>query len=367
MQGGSAPQLNSSQVAKDQFGSNIDTAVAQQLLNQVNQVGPQGSLKYDQTGTVDVGYGKTVPQFTATQTLSPEQQAIYNKTTGAQNQALDMAPQLLRNVTDATAKPIDFSGAPALASDGGALRDQAYEALMSRSRQEIGRARSRGETQAANQGIAPGSEAWRRQTQGFDESLVDAGNQAFINAGNVAGQNLDQSQTLRNQWINEALTKRTQPISDLTALLGFGGNYQQPSYVNTPQANVAATDTTSPAMANYQGQLQQFNQQHQANMGLMSGLFGLAGSGLKAGAMFGVSDVRAKENIEPVGETYDGQNLWSYNYKGDPTPRVGLMAQEVERRDPGAVVTLPGGLKAVNYTRALEPTRRAGLFGFGRG
>jgi len=72
------------------------------------------------------------------------------------------------------------------------------------------------------------------------------------------------------------------------------------------------------------------------------------------------SDERVKEDIEPVGETHDGQQLYSYRYIGDAEPRVGLLAQEVEKRDPGAVVDI-GGVKAVDYERALRPSRRIGM------
>jgi hypothetical protein len=40
------------------------------------------------------------------------------------------------------------------------------------SEQQIMNALAAGETQAANQGIAPGSEAWRRATQGWDQADV---------------------------------------------------------------------------------------------------------------------------------------------------------------------------------------------------
>jgi hypothetical protein len=68
-------------------------------------------------------------------------------------------------------------------------------------------------------------------------------------------------------------------------------------------------------------------------------------------AMF--SDERLKEFIEPVGELYDGTNVYRYNYKGDPTPRIGLMAQEVEKTNPDAVIEI-GGYKAVNYGKATQ-------------
>jgi hypothetical protein len=208
MQSGSAPTLNASQIAKDQYGYNIAGATAQQILNQVNQISPQGTLKYNQIGSEDVG-GISVPKFEAVQELSPEQRAIYDKTTGLQNQALGFAPTLLNNVQNAVSTPLDFSKLPALPADGQAARDQAFNALMSRNRTELDRQRSADATLAANQGIAPGSEAWNRLTQHNDQALTDATNQATINASQLAGQDLSQAQAIRNQGINEMLTART--------------------------------------------------------------------------------------------------------------------------------------------------------------
>lgn len=66
-----------------------------------------------------------------------------------------------------------------------------------------------------------------------------------------------------------------------------------------------------------------------------------------------LSDERLKEDVEKVGELYDGQNVYSYRYKGDPIPRIGLMAQEVERKYPDAVTEI-GGFKAVDYNKATD-------------
>ena len=74
-------------------------------------------------------------------------------------------------------------------------------------------------------------------------------------------------------------------------------------------------------------------------------------SGL-GGALF--SDAFLKEDIHKVGELRDGQNIYSYNYIGDLTPRLGLIAQEVERTRPDAVKTHPSGFKMVDYSRATE-------------
>lgn len=76
------------------------------------------------------------------------------------------------------------------------------------------------------------------------------------------------------------------------------------------------------------------------------------------GSIASMSDARAKENIKPVGELYDGQKLYRYNYKGDPETRVGLIAQEVENKNPHAVHDMGGGLKGVDYDDATRNAAR---------
>ena len=60
------------------------------------------------------------------------------------------------------------------------------------------------------------------------------------------------------------------------------------------------------------------------------------------------SDINIKENIVPEGTKWKGLNVYTYNYIGDPTPRRGVMAQEVEGIYPHAVATI-NGVKHVNY------------------
>ncbi len=68
-------------------------------------------------------------------------------------------------------------------------------------------------------------------------------------------------------------------------------------------------------------------------------------------AMF--SDERLKDNIRPVGETYDGQNIYAYDM-GDGKTQLGLMAQEVMQRKPEAVGMNDEGYLMLNYDRATE-------------
>lgn len=97
--------------------------------------------------------------------------------------------------------------------------------------------------------------------------------------------------------------------------------------------------------------------------GLLSGLLGGATSGLTSAGASGVtgleslvtwltaSDVRVKDDVEQVGEV-GGFPLYRYRYKGEPANvrRIGVMAQDVEKRLPAAVVTdRRTGVKHVDY------------------
>ena len=87
----------------------------------------------------------------------------------------------------------------------------------------------------------------------------------------------------------------------------------------------------------------------------------LGGASLLTGLFGKLSDRRAKENVEKVGELDDGQKVYAYNYKGDaPENReLGLLAQEVEKVRPEAVATGPDGLKRVDYDAATAKKRKA--------
>jgi lysozyme family protein len=87
-----------------------------------------------------------------------------------------------------------------------------------------------------------------------------------------------------------------------------------------------------------------------------------------AASVFAASDARMKDNIEQVGELYDGQPVYRYNMKGSPKTQLGLMAQDLEHNGHGDAVAGLGGVKMVDYKRATDVA--AGLaprHGFQRG
>jgi len=77
------------------------------------------------------------------------------------------------------------------------------------------------------------------------------------------------------------------------------------------------------------------------------------------------SDERLKENMEPVGKTFDGQNIYKFNYKGDGHTMLGLSAQEVEKHNPNAVHRDDQGMRMVDYESATHDAADKGHFARG--
>ncbi len=76
------------------------------------------------------------------------------------------------------------------------------------------------------------------------------------------------------------------------------------------------------------------------------------GAGLGLLSIF--SDERMKEDVKKVGKLDNNLPVYSYRFKGEPGTQIGLMAQDVEKQNPGAVATHPSGMKMVDYDRATK-------------
>lgn len=177
------------------------------------------------------------------------------------------------------------------------------------------------------------------QIQGQGQGLTEAGATPGLLTGNANAQlgaaNASYNQPLSNIQGLEGLT---------TPIAGLGG-----------QSSGTGTSTTTSSNSLYSNIL--------GGLSGLSGLNGAMGSGWLSSlgpSLAMLSDERAKENIEPVGEMHDGQTVYSYNYKGENDPQIGLLAQEVEKWAPEAVVERPDGLKAVRYDIATRKSREMG-------
>jgi hypothetical protein len=199
------------------------------------------------------------------------------------------------------------------------------------------------------QGVAPTIAGQYNTNYG---NMVNANNSLFSGAGNTASaiNNLRSGDTATMlaglQGAGAIPGLYSQPA---TAQLGaanaqYGQQFQNLAQLLQPSVALAglgsnSTGTGNSTQTNYPSWM--------SNIGT-----GISAAGTIAG-MF--SDARLKTDIEKVGKLNDGQNIYSYRYRGSNVPQIGLLAQEVERVHPEAVGEV-AGFKTVRYDLA---TRRA--------
>src|SRR6185295_18267794 len=195
------------------------------------------------------------------------------------------------------------------------------------------------------QGIAP---VIQQQYNTNKQNQMGAANTLFGAAGSTANNITQQGQVplqnilqgLQGAGMIPGLTMAPATAQVAAANASQNAPFQNLQQLLTPALGLGALGTQSSGTST----------STPANDPLMNILGGVMSG---AGLMF--SDEKLKENIEKVGMLDDGQNVYTYNYKGDSTPQLGLIAQEVLEHVPEAVHDV-GGLLAVDYSLA---TRRA--------
>ena len=335
--GGSAPPPpDYTGAAQATAAGNLEAARATAAANRTNQITPYGSLIYTANPGTDP-YGNTL--YTATQTLAPAQQDILNATNTLNQGLMNTANTGLNYANTVLSQPgINTSLLPQAGINPG----QSYQdAIMSRLGPQIDRENAALEQQLANRGIAAGTDAYNQAKQLQAQKQNDLLNSATvqgINTGLAANQ----------QGFQQAAYNQMQPINVINALR-TGSQVQNPQFASTPmQAQTAGPDLLGAANASYQNQLAAYNAQQAASGGFMGGLMSLGGAAISK-----YSDIRLKKNIKKIGTLRKGINIYSYNYidyKDLPkSKQIGVMAQEVEKVIPEAVMTMADGYKAVNY------------------
>jgi hypothetical protein len=368
--------------------------------NRPNMITPWGSQTWTRNGD----------QWTGTTTLSPGEQSALDSQQAVQLGRSQAAEGLLDRASDSFSQPIDWGSMPARAGEvqpfgfgdrvqselgpQGEIRGQlngtptdfrnrAQEATWELQRPAMEQSRESMRVQLANQGLAPGSEAYNREMNRLDDSeararlmAIDSGrvesaqifgqelaggqfeNQAQaqgfgqdLTGGQFNNQSLAQQLQMQLQAgqfnnmnrqgaIAEQVQQRQIPLNELNALL-TGQQVSMPTmpgFTNASQAQ--APQYMDAAQMTGQAGLDRYNAQ--------MGLFGnLAGAGASA---FAFSDARLKEDIRPTGDSVGGVPVVEYRYRGLPGLRVGVIAQDVLRVKPSAVVLDSSGFYKVNYS-----------------
>ena len=317
--------------------SNLDAARAATAANRVNQVTPYGNLNYTQSGTDQYGN----PTWTATTSLSDVGQQLLNN----QNQASLGLGSTINSALGRTQDMMSKGFNPNLPQVGINAGQTYYDAAMQRLQPQIKQSREALDNQLSNSGIPVGSEAYNRAQMSQaqrENDLLAANTTAGFNTGLAANQ----------QAYNQALTNYNMPLNTLSALRS-GAQVQNPTFQNAPQqATTSGADLLGASQMGYNAQMGGFNAANAAQSNFNSGLMGLGGT---LGAAAIMSDIRTKENIKPIGWLPNGLPVYEYEYKPEWKAEaghgkfVGVMAQEVEKVMPEAVITRPDGYKMVNY------------------
>lgn len=221
------------ETAASQTASNIGTAIANQRLNNMNQITPDGTLRYEETGNYQYtdplnGAVYDIPLMTAIQELSPEQQAIQDQNRRADLNMSRFAADQSEKANQLLSNPFDISsiqaggdpnsignvnlqkvgsGMPTLQSnipDAGQIqtgignsgditktygidfskdRQRVEDALLSRIQPQLDSRRKAMEINLANKGITAGSEQYESAMEDLMKGENDAYYGAILNAG----------------------------------------------------------------------------------------------------------------------------------------------------------------------------------------
>lgn len=349
--------------AREQGVANIDAARVQGRINNPNYINPYGR----QTVTWD---GDTP---TVTQQLSPEQQRILEAQQANELGMQGIAGQGLNALGGIVGRELDLSGAPRQRNAYGAtpqgdvldearlpgrgtvyqradglpagpesnevMRGQIINAMMGRANENFGREEDQKNSDLIARGLAPGTEAYKREMQRLDQARNDYRQQAEIGADqmvsgafnrdlarqqnaysqqfqdqterfnqmnqnrgmataeqgqrfNQQGQNaelgmrgqaqgFDQASRNRQQYISELLAQRQTPLNEILALMG-GSQVNNPFAVGAYNGNSQVAPAPIFGATQAQGQWDQnaYNQRVGSYNNRMTGLFNLGSAAM---------------------------------------------------------------------------------------
>ena len=253
-----------------------------------------------------------------------------------------------------------------LANQGITAGSEAYETAM----RQMADQQARDKYQALNTAMTQGNQMFQNQLAANNQNMqaINFGNQAIgqqagldqnvaqFNNTNLQNQfaqqqNLANYQNqLRQQQIAEAQQRQLQPLNNINALLTGQqvGMPQMPSF----NANQAAQPVNYLGAAQMQGNYNMQNQQMQnaSASSTIGGIGSLLGTGI--GAAMAFSDKRLKRDVQlikMIGKGKKKLGWYRYRYVGSDTWHEGVLAHEVKKVQPEAVVRHHNGYDMVNY------------------
>ncbi|MFV0256597.1 tail fiber domain-containing protein [Candidatus Liberibacter solanacearum] len=361
-------------VASMQLSENINNSLFNSSRANMNEITPDGILLYTQEGVdkmIDPFSGQelSIPRYSRSYELSPAAQDLYNRRNANHILFSNLITQRLQNympssqnnsmnlqqplaIPDPSHNPISegtnhFSQPEqeeGILYDYGKNNGQQYEnTLLDRLQPRLKQDREDLETRLSNQGLMPGSVSWNRTIDESNRKLNDARLAALLKSSEEQ-ERLDNMQEKKAYFHNLAqaqshqqkIDQKQQALHEILSLMQTIPASKFPITQHNPIA-ITPVDYREIAQNDYQNRFQEWKQKTQNIYDSINIGNKLVGSIL--------SDRRMKRDIKPVG------NLYQYRYASDPkrTQRIGVMAQEINKIRPDAVVKNSQGLQSVDY------------------
>ena len=367
--------------ATAQGAANVETARLEGRMNRPDVFSP-----YDQTLVTDLGDDR----FAMNYSLNPEYERQRVKQANIGEQYLDVAGQRLNELPssqfDFGALPsyeggIDRTGFTPLATTSN-LNDYAqrsedayYNRGISRLQPSMDMAKTQLHTQLINSGLPVGSEAYNNsmaqlglqqndQLQGLAQSSIGEGQRMRTGLASEA-QSMRQSQLAessmiremqnqaRQQALTDALLQRRLPMEELATLtgspsIGSAGLGTATTGLNVPGSSVAPPPIMAATQAQGASDANRYASEVQGYGSKMNALGNIASTGAQ---LYMMSDKTLKENIVKVGQSPSGFNIYEWNYLWSPERFRGVIAQEVQKIKPKAVLSNIFGHLMVDYSK----------------
>jgi len=365
--------------ARATAAGNLEAAKYTAEANRINQYTPYGSLTFSKNPTTtfdQAGYDKAMADYNAqpkstglignvgvrnlgapdraaftktndnwsqTTSLAPEQQKLLdqqNQTSLALGNTMNKGVGYVQNMLDT---PFDTSRLPAMPTTAdNAGRDAMTQALLDRQQPMFDRQKSQTEANLLARGFNPGGEAFNASADDLARQQNDARLAAIQAGGQEQSRMFGLGTQARQNALQEQSFLRNEPLNTLNAVR-TGAQVTQPQFSGMPrQQGVVGADLLGAANATGQWNQGIYNADQANQAATKAGLFSL-------GAAAMMSDRRLKRNIKRIGTHALGIGLYTWEYLwGEKSS--GVMADEVEKVRPEAVLLHPSGFKMVDYS-----------------
>ena len=361
--------------AQAQGAANVETARVEGRMNRPDVFSP-----YDQTTVTDLGNDR----FAMNYSLTPEYERQRVKQAGIGEQYLDTAASRLNELPSGQLNlsslptfqgAVDRTGFAPLAtmndlSDYATRSEGAYyDRAMSRLQPSMDMQRTSLHTDLINSGLPVGSEAYNNsmaqlglqqndQMQGLAQSSIAEGQRMRQGLAGEA-QSMRQSQLAeasmmremqnqaRAQGLADTLLERRLPMEELATLtgspsIGSAGMGTATTGLNVPGVSVAPPPIFAATQAQGANDANRYATAQQGYGAKMNAVGNIATM---------LSDKTLKENIVKVGQSPSGFNVYEWNYLWSPERFRGVIAQEVQKIKPKAVLSNIFGHLLVDYSK----------------